>query len=86
MPLLRQLFQHRRRDRDAELDTAIAGVQLGLDEKRQRWMHFLIEKLELHRRQAQAQTVAGPGSGEATIMRVSPASHPPLTEEERGDG
>jgi hypothetical protein len=86
MPLLRQLFQHRRRDRDAELDTAIAGVQLGLDEKRQRWMHFLIEKLELHRRQAQAQTPVEPGSGDATILLPSSAPNPVHSQEERGDG
>jgi hypothetical protein len=74
-----------RRDRDAELDTAIAGVQLGLDEKRQRWLHFLIEKLELHRRQAQEQPPARPGSGEATVLLPASASTPVVTQEERGD-
>jgi hypothetical protein len=73
-----------RRDRDAELDTAIAGVQLGLDEKRQRWLHFLIEKLELHRRQAQEQPLARPGSGDATIMQPASTPNPVPTQEEHG--
>jgi hypothetical protein len=85
MPWFRQILAQRR-DRDAELDTAIAGVQLGLDEKRQRWLHFLIEKLELHRRQAQAQTSSGSGSGEATNLLPASAPNPVHSQEERGDG
>jgi hypothetical protein len=83
MSLVRRRVQPRGRDRDAELDTAIAGVQLGLDEKRQRWLQFLIAKLELHRRQAQTQAMPGLESRLVTVMR---AAYPADDQEERGDG
>jgi hypothetical protein len=83
MLLFRRLVPQRRRDQDAELDTAIAGVQLGLDDKRQRWLHFLIAKLELHRRQAQLQALPGvdgrPGPAPSAI-------YPAQDQEEHGDG
>jgi hypothetical protein len=81
MPLFRRLVPQRR-DRDAELDTAIAGVQLGLDEKRQRWLQFLMAKLELHRRQAQAQAMPGAEGRPVTVM---PAAHLAHDQEEPGD-
>jgi len=82
MSLVRRLVQPRGRDRDAELDTAIAGVQLGLDEKRQRWLQFLMAKLELHRRQAQAQARPAPEGRPGTVL---PAAHLAHDQEEPGD-
>jgi len=81
MPLFRRLVPQRR-DWDAELDTAIAGVQLGLDEKRQRWLQFLMAKLELHRRQAQAQAMPAPEGRPGTVL---PAAHLAHDQEEPGD-
>jgi hypothetical protein len=83
MLLFRSLVPQRRRDHDAELDTAIAGVQLGLDEKRQRWLQFLIAKLELHRRQVQLQAMPGVNGRPVTGM---PGIHPVQDQEEHGDG
>ena len=83
MPLFRRLVPQQRRDRAAELDTAIAGVQLGLDEKRQRWLQFLMAKLELHRRQAQTQALPGAEGRPVTVTRVAPLAH---DQEERGEG
>jgi hypothetical protein len=52
-------FLHRGRprptDEDRALDEAIAGVQLGLDEKRGRWLLFLQDKLTAHQSAAASQ-------------------------------
>jgi hypothetical protein len=62
-------FLHRGRprstDEDRALDEAIAGVQLGLDEKRGRWLLFLQDKLAAHRAAAARQAADDPAHSAA---------------------
>lgn len=62
MLLLLSRVTVRRQRAGAELDTAIAGVQLGLEAKRPRWLAYLQTRLAELRAQAQAQTVPAAGT------------------------
>jgi hypothetical protein len=46
---------------EGDLDAHLAGVQLGLDEKRNHWLAFLLDKLEDQRAQVLTQAVDMPG-------------------------
>lgn len=61
------VFRRRRHeDADAELDTHIAGAEMRLDEKRLRWIDWLLERQEQLQAQVQAER--------APARRLGPAS------------